>query len=206
MALQTFVKINHVTNLTDARYCSGMMVNLLGFSLDPNSPNYVSPEAYKEITGWVSGVEFVAEFSSNSNLEILEILKSYPEVKWVEYDQFDELKKLKNQGFSLIYRVFLHEIKHLEEDIYDASNQSDILIHIQTKGNELSDSDKLSILNLSKKYRVILASGFTEENVLALLEELNLHGISLNGGKEIKAGLRDFDQMADILEKLEIED
>ena len=206
MALQTFVKINHVTNLTDARYCSGMMVNLLGFSLDPNSPNYVSPEAYKEITGWVSGVDFVAELTWNPTLNISETLKEYPEIKWIEYDRLDELKKLENQGFSLIYKVFLNEFKHMEAEICEAANQSDILVHILTEGDELSDSDKKSILSLSQKCKVILGTGITEDNVLAVLEELNLHGISLNGGKEIKAGLRDFDQMADILEKLEIED
>ncbi|MFT7424854.1 MAG: phosphoribosylanthranilate isomerase, partial [Algoriphagus sp.] len=34
MALRTFVKINGITNLTDARYCSGMYVDLLGFTFE----------------------------------------------------------------------------------------------------------------------------------------------------------------------------
>lgn len=206
MALQTFVKINHVTNLTDARYCSGMMVNLLGFSLDPNSPNFVSPEEYKEITGWVSGVEFVAEFSWNPDLDIVASLKEYPEIAWVEYNRLEDLKKLEDQGYSLIYRVHLNEVKHLEVQISNLLSNSDILIHIQTENDELSESDKQSILRLSDKCKVLLGSGVKEENVLSTLKELHLYGISLNGGKEIKAGLRDFDQMADILEKLEIED
>lgn len=206
MALQTFVKINHVTNLTDARYCSGMMVNLLGFSLDPNSPNFVNPEEYKEITGWVSGVEFVAEFSWNPDLDIVASLKEYPEIAWVEYNRLEDLKKLEDQGYSLIYRVHLNEVKHLEVQISNLLSNSDILIHIQTENDELSESDKQSILRLSDKCKVLLGSGVKEENVLSTLKELHLYGISLNGGKEIKAGLRDFDQMADILEKLEIED
>lgn len=206
MALQTFVKINHVTNLTDARYCSGMMVNLLGFSLDPNSPNFVSSEEYKEITGWVSGVEFVAEFSWNPDLDIVASLKEYPEIAWVEYNRLEDLKKLEDQGYSLIYRVHLNEVKHLEVQISNLLSNSDILIHIQTENDELSESDKQSILRLSDKCKVLLGSGVKEENVLSTLKELHLYGISLNGGKEIKAGLRDFDQMADILEKLEIED
>lgn len=206
MALQTFVKINHVTNLTDARYCSGMMVDLLGFSLNPSSPNYVSPEEYKEITGWVSGVEFVAELSWNPSLDIQKVLKEYPDVKWIEYDRLEELKKFQGEEYSLIYKVNLQELKHLEDQISELIAQTDILVHIQTETEELTDSDKKSILSLSEKCRVLLGSGITVDNVILTIKELNLYGISLNGGKEIKAGLRDFDQMADILEKLEIED
>ncbi|WP_026951525.1 phosphoribosylanthranilate isomerase [Algoriphagus mannitolivorans] len=206
MALQTFVKINHVTNLTDARYCSGMMVNLLGFSLDPKSPNYVSPEEYKEITGWVSGVDFVAEFSWDSSLDILESLKNYPEITWIEYDRLEDLKKLQNQGYSLIYKVNLNEIKHLEEQLSEHLSDSEILIHIQTENEKLSESDKQSILSLTGKCKILLGSGINVDNVLTTVNDLNIYGITLNGGKEIKAGLRDFDQMADILEKLEIED
>lgn len=183
-----------------------MMVNLLGFSLDPNSPNFVSSEEYKEITGWVSGVEFVAEFSWNPDLDIVASLKEYPEIAWVEYNRLEDLKKLEDQGYSLIYRVHLNEVKHLEVQISNLLSNSDILIHIQTENDELSESDKQSILRLSDKCKVLLGSGVKEENVLSTLKELHLFGISLNGGKEIKAGLRDFDQMADILEKLEIED
>ncbi|MDX5338635.1 MAG: phosphoribosylanthranilate isomerase [Cyclobacteriaceae bacterium] len=206
MALQTFVKINHVTNLTDARYCAGMMVDLLGFSLDTENPNYVSPAEFKEITGWVSGVEFVAEFTWNPTLDMEEILKEYPEVKWIEFDRLEDLKNLEGKGYSLIYKVDLKEIKHLEAQVSEFASQADILIHIHTENEELTDADMQSILTLSEKCKVLLGSGIHVDNVLILLEELKLHGITLNGGKEIKAGLRDFDQMADILETLEIED
>lgn len=206
MALQTFVKINHVTNLTDARYCAGMMVDLLGFSLDPNESNFISPAQFKEISGWVSGVDFVGEFAYNANLDILEVLKEYPDIKWIEYNRLTELEELVNQGYSLIYKSELKEIMHLEPQVSDLISRLDMYLHIDAEENSLSASELESIMDLSKKCRVILGKGINSENVVSITEELHLFGISLDGGKEIKAGLRDFDQMADILEKLEIED
>jgi len=206
MALKTFVKINHVTNLTDARYCSGMMVNLLGFSLIPEDPNYVNSDQFKEIAGWVSGVEMVGEFKWNSNLDLVETLKEYPGIKWIEYDRLEELENLTNQGYSLIYKANLHEIIHLEPQVSDLISKFGMILHVFSENENLTDSEKESITSLSEKCQVILGSGINSENVLSTIQDLKLYGISLNGGTEIKAGLRDFDQMADILEKLEIED
>ena len=206
MALQTFVKINHVTNLTDARYCAGMMVDLLGFCLDPNSSNFISPEHFKEISGWVSGVEFVGEFSYEPSLDILEVLKGYPEIKWIEYNRLAELEELVNQGYSLIYKSDLKEIIHLEPEVSDLLSRLGMYLHIDAESTTLTESEIESIKDLTQKCKVILGKGINPENVLSITQDLGLFGLSLDGGKEIKAGLRDFDQMAEVLEKLEIED
>ena len=34
MSLKYFVHVSSINNLSDARYCSGMMVNSLGFDID----------------------------------------------------------------------------------------------------------------------------------------------------------------------------
>jgi len=39
-----------------------------------------------------------------------------------------------------------------------------------------------------------------------LVEETGVKGIEMEGGEEIKPGLKDFDELAEILEALEIED
>lgn len=206
MALQTFVKINHITNLTDARYCSGMMVNLLGFSLHPTDPNYIHPDRFKEISGWVSGVDFVGEFTGNLDMDILDVLKDYPEINWVEHDRFEDIEKLIDKGLSLIYRGNLPELIHLEPEVSDLISKLGIILHVIPESDELTDSEKESISTLSSKCKVILGGAINSENVLELIQDLNLYGISLNGENEIKTGLRDFDQMAEVLEKLEIED
>lgn len=206
MALRTFVKINSITNLTDARYCSGMYVNLLGFNLDSTSDKYTNPDLFKEIIGWVSGVEFVGEFSHKFNPDILGTLQNYPSISWVEYDRIDELKSLVGKGYSLIYKMNLEEIIHLEAEVARLLHESGIILHVISQDDVLSENDLLVIKKLAENCKVLLGTGITIENVLDLVENTEIFGISLSGGEEIKPGLKDLDQLADILEKLEIED
>ena len=55
------IYVSHITNLSDARYCAGMGADLLGVVIDPSNADYVSPEAYQQIKGWVSGPKCVVE-------------------------------------------------------------------------------------------------------------------------------------------------
>lgn len=206
MALKTFVKINHITNLTDARYCAGMMVDVLGFSLHPSDSNYISPEQFKEITGWVSGVAFAAEFGGQNGIEILETLENYPEITWIEHDRIEELQALAGKGYSLLYKTNLKEIVHLEAEVAKELTEASIKIHLITDSEEISPSESESIQRLSQHCQVILGGGIDPNNVLDRISDLSLYGISLDGGNEIKTGLRDFDQMAEVLELLETED
>lgn len=206
MALSTFVKINSVTNLTDARYGSGMYVNLLGFNFNQNSDKYVSPELFKDISGWVSGVEFVGEFSHETHPDLLQIVKEYPAVSWIEYDRMEQLKNLAGGEYSLIYRMNLNEVKHLEPQLAQELSKSDIFFHVLSIEDFLSDNDIQVIKRLAENCKVILGSGITFENVRSLIAETGIYGISLSGSDEIKPGLKDMDELADILEKLEIEE
>lgn len=206
MALSTFVKINGVTNLTDARYGSGMYVNLLGFNLDRASDNYVSPELFKDISSWVSGVEFVAEFSHDSNPDMLTILEQYPTISWIEYDRIEELQNLAGNGYSLIYKMNLEEVRHIEPDVAQTLNQSGIIFHVVSQDEVLSDDNIRVIKKLALDCKVILGVGITAENVNFLGEKVSIYGISLSGSNEIKPGLKDMSELADILEKLEIEE
>lgn len=206
MALRTFVKISSITNLSDARYCAGMYVNLIGFALEEKSEKYVSPSQFEEITGWVSGLEFVGEFDHLPAEDVLEILKSYPSVTWVEHDRIDELIKIKKAGYQVIYKMDLPEVKHMEKDVSNLLKNEGILFHITSNDDPLTESDKEVISLLTETCDVILGAGLSSENVIELIDELNLKGIVLEGGDEIKPGLKDFDELADILEVLEIED
>ncbi|MBN3519413.1 phosphoribosylanthranilate isomerase [Algoriphagus lutimaris] len=206
MALKTFVKISGITNLSDARYCAGMYVNLIGFSLEEGTDKFVNPAQFKEITGWVSGLDFVGEFDTLSAIDALEILKDYPSITWVEHTRIDDLVTLKNAGYQVIYKKDLAEIKHMEKYVATKLQEEGILFHITSNDDPLTLGDKEVISLLTKDCEVILGAGLSAENVIGLIDELNLKGIVLEGGEEIKPGLKDFDELADILEVLEVEE
>ena len=69
MPLKTFVKVGSITNLSDARYCAGMMVDMLGFRSVEGQEGYIKPAQFQEIRGWISGplvISFVAALADSS--------------------------------------------------------------------------------------------------------------------------------------------
>ena len=208
MALRTFVKVSAVNNLTDARYCAGMYVNLIGFSLEKESKNFVSPEKYKEITDWLSGLEYAAEFDEADAASISETLDKYEGFSFIESERLEVLEQLSKKGYGLILRK---EIKS-EKDLDLSPNEQETLDRLQIMLLLVGEAAKISkegqekIATLSTKADVLLGFGLEAGQIDELLENTSVKGIALQGGEEIRPGFKDFDELAEILEALEIED
>lgn len=78
MALRAPVFAGNITNLSDARYFSGVGVQWLGFQVDSTQAAFLSPQQFKEIAGWVAGPELVLEPELNkSDGQLIEMAKEY---------------------------------------------------------------------------------------------------------------------------------
>lgn len=206
MALSTFVKIDGVTNLSDARYCAGMYVDVLGFNLEESSQKFLNPTQYEEITGWVSGLEFAAEFETEE-ADIIQLkLEKYPNITWIQHQRLDTLLKLKDTGKNLIFQADVAELAHIESQVAEKLQSEGVYLLLKADHEKLNKDELTTISILAKSIQVILGSGISAFNVKKLVDDLGLYGISLEGGEEIKPGLKDFDELADILEELEVED
>lgn len=208
MALKTFVKISSVNNLSDARYCAGMQVNLMGFCLEENDKNFVSPEKFKEIIGWLSGVEYVAEFSHTHPERILTQLKGYPEIQNIEIKEEIHLKMLVNTNYGIILNQQVDDLDDIEDLIKKSTSYHDFNVTLLLHSEALESNGEVlnKISELSSNCQVLLGFGIHADAVLELLETTQIKGISMQGGDEIKPGLKDFDELAEILETLETED
>lgn len=69
--LKTTVYVSDINNLSDARYCAGMMVDYLGFNIDK-----IGIEEFREITQWVEGT-VVAEFTTIDVSHINQIVNEF---------------------------------------------------------------------------------------------------------------------------------
>ena len=198
MALKTFVKVSGVNNLSDARYCSGMEVNQLGFSIDNTQPNYTDPEKFKEIKGWLSGVDFVGEVGSNPGAPLAEVVAAY-ELDALQVTTSDQVAEAASIGLPVILKT---DVSMITESSLQALKPyvSYFLLESFHQG-EVSPE----ILELAQEYPLVVAYGITAENA-EQLAATDLKGLGLHGGDEISPGLRDFDEMMDILEALEIDD
>ncbi|ELR72549.1 hypothetical protein C900_01223 [Fulvivirga imtechensis AK7] len=199
MALKTFVKVSAVNNLSDARYCAGMEVDLIGFNIEKDKPGYISPENFRELTEWLSGPGYVAEFESYSAVDITDAVKEY-DVDYVEISDMAVLGTLSHTTLPVIFRQNRNEMAQLPFDL----NIKYLLI---TGGDDPLSKEEIEIINnLSAHYDVLLEAGITHENVEAILQHTNAKGIALQGGNELRPGYKDYDELADILEALEVDD
>lgn len=205
MSLKTVVKINRITNLTDARYCSGMHVDILGFCLESSSPNFISGNQFQEITGWIAGIDYAAEFSQSTAAEITALMPSYPGISWIESEHLDTLLALKDLGLGLIYKVSIEQLLLLPE-LKQLLHGQEITLHLTSSQETITSEHQELIKELSSFSKVLLGFGVQSNTASQLSALPGVHGLALDGGDEIKPGLRDFDQLADILESLELED
>ena len=83
------LKLNHLTTLHDARYCSAVGVELLGFDLSESSDFYLEPKAIKEIMDWLSGPRSIGQFqyetpdqikstAEKAGIELISLPVDYP--------------------------------------------------------------------------------------------------------------------------------
>ncbi len=209
MALKTFVKISNVTNLSDARYCSGMYVDLMGFALEPTDDNFLSPAAYKEITDWLSGLDYVGEFATTHPGAILEQVAAYAGIKYIQVEEESYLQKLSQSGYKMILNKRVDTNDQLNQLLPLAMRlkEADVILLIDTSNpQEYNNPDWDIVGELAQACDVLLGFGFDADTVEMIVGETRVKGIAMKGGKEIKPGIKDFDELADTLEHLEMED
>lgn len=205
MTLKTFVKVGNITNLSDARYCAGMGVDLLGFCMDETSAEYIDQASYKEIVGWISGPQFVGEFESNDASTILTTQK---ELKF-EYIQVNDIELANSLALTgdVIYKVALETYNTgdlLKNHLSEISD--DVKYILLESENEVSSTLQDTINDLSSVYPILKGYGLNEQTVLSDIATSDIKGIALKGSKEVKPGFKDYDELADILEALEDDD
>lgn len=205
MGLKLKVKVSEVNNLSDARYCAGMGVDMLGFHLDENHPRFIDINTVKEITNWVHGVQVVGEFSA-SNIDNINYLAEELKLDFIELPVSfspDDISKLQK---AVILKLNLS--KGSESDISEIIDQYSPFVEYFLLESEDSDSIEeikslLKIWNSSGK--LLLGIGINKDSLPEIENSIKPAGIALKGGDEIKPGLKNFDELADILEELETE-
>ncbi|GGF39409.1 phosphoribosylanthranilate isomerase [Echinicola rosea] len=208
MALKTFVKISTVNNLSDARYCAGMYVNLMGFNLEQENKDYMAPEKYQELTEWLSGLDYVGEFEASHPDSILETAKNYKGLSYLQVNEEAFLQMLINTSYKLILKQEIKSLGDLEDLAAKAQTyqENGVLLLLESGNLEFNDDASNLVKEIAEKCEVLLGFGLEADTVENLVKDTGVKGIAIKGGDEIKPGLKDFDELADILEALEEED
>ena len=188
MALKTLVKVGGITNLSDARYCAGMGVDFLGFRVVDGFSNSVSAKTYQEIRGWVTGPQIVAEiYGIRAAEDLKEVVENFRpdifELGLIEYEAIGS---------------------HLEIPFILAVADNEELPHLATKPAYILAQDGPTLSRFIPDYELLLGVK-TREEAERCLNHTGVSGLALEGGHEVRPGLKSYDELADILELLEQE-
>jgi phosphoribosylanthranilate isomerase len=185
MSLKTIVKVGSITNLSDARYCAGMNVDMLGFVTVETQENYLPAKEYQDIRGWLSGPKIVAEvYGLQSKEQLNNIIEDY-KPDYLELSSA-ELPFTDNR-LPLLLRVSTGvSLSSLEAD-------APIAFIITTAEGLPTTAEN------------ILVEAPDLKSVQHLIDNNSIKGIVLSGSQEVSPGLKDYDHLAEILESLEVE-
>jgi phosphoribosylanthranilate isomerase len=186
MALRTFVKVGSITNLSDARYCAGMGADLLGFRAVPGHDNHITSKQFQEIRGWVTGPQIVVEIYGLSDASAWSSIQEEYRPDMVELG-LRELAILSHQP-SLPFILALAP----GEQVPANSHPTYLLIN----------ADDADLLRLAAKYPVLVTVQQTSL-VPSLLDGGGIRGLALQGGQEDRPGMREYNELGEILEMLD---
>lgn len=180
------IKAGSITNLTDARFFAAYDVDYIGFCFDPLSADYISPQNALAIKGWISGPKIVAEFA-NQDIENVKNIIAFFEPDVVEV-QSSELRVqssvfgVQDFGIPMIIKLPADEFKefknenclfYLTDDFQFFQNSNpEIPFMLDITGKEID------------------------------LSNPKIKAIQIKGSQEFEVGVKDYDTIADLLEKL----
>ena len=189
MPLKSPVLLSAITNLSDARFAAGMGVEYLSFNMNQSHKDFIGLNDFTAITAWLHGPKFVGEFEKGTGIEeILERVKEF-ELENVLVHDAKLILALKAQGLFVIQ--YESEITESPEKV------GDILVV------ELSEGVDALVLEVPEN--TFLGTGIDHSNVNEILDDSAFTGIALKGSEEIRTGYVDLDEMAEILEAIEVD-
>lgn len=188
--LKTKVKAGNITNLSDARYCAGMGVDWLGFPID-----VIDPKKFTEITSWVSGPQFVLELGAG---EIPESATHYSvSIVQIALEQLNESKSLTNRSF-----IITLPLTDWQENKLELLNKQDRILGLLITIGHSQSTDQASIKEIAEHFEVLVNLDACPYSLNEILD-FTIAGVNVSGNQELRPGLKDYKDLAVVLEQLE---
>ena len=194
MGLKTNVLLFQVATLHEARYGAGMGVEIISLPLGAKEQGKVPLADFNEIKGWLEGVKVFAEVDQLVPFEDIKAdgwLVSSPEIA----------KALSNQEKPVGLHINISDKTKLLEVLNNS--YEDVSFFVITNASAISN---LELNSLAEKFSIYFHGELSTENVLSFIDEVKPKGLAFTGAEEIKTGVNDFEELADILEVLDTDE
>lgn len=188
MSLKTIVKVSHVSNLSDARYCAGMGVDMLGVGVISSHQDYMAPPLFQEIRGWIAGPKIVAElYGVSTHEEIRAAVETYaPDYFELTLDEYLKF----GSALSLPCLVYCGETMPAAS-VVDPQKVSHFIA-----------GERLSCKDLPERMPVMIQVT-TVPSLQEKLAQGCFRGIVLEGPRQSRVGMTSYEELGDLLEALE---
>jgi phosphoribosylanthranilate isomerase len=203
------VKICGLTNLDDARFCSGMGADFLGFIFVETSKRYIKPEDAAEIIAWLEGPKKVGVFMNQGADDV----NDTAHITKIDYIQLHGNES--PEYCSLMEKPVIKTIPvgHFddEEDLFEKAkayrNVVDYLLFDTSVGGQTGGTGKIFNWALLKNFALdvpfFIAGGIGAENVAEAIKFAKPYAVDLSSSVEREPGIKDFDKIEAFFHALE---
>jgi phosphoribosylanthranilate isomerase len=186
------IKICGITRIEDAQLAIELGADAIGFIFAPKSPRCISPETAREIIKTLpSKVEKIGVFVNASLQQIHSIRKvSGISMAQLHGDESPDFAATLNIPYiKALKPKFMEELSKLKNFPSAAMNLIDAY-HPTLAGGTGSVAD-LQLAKAAKAYGpLMLAGGLSDQNILAILNEITPHAIDLSSSLELSPGIK----------------
>lgn len=205
---RTKIKICGLTNLEDARFAAGALVDYLGFIFYEKSPRYIEPGEAGAIINWIEGPEKVGVFVNQPLDDVNRIAKETGlDLVQLHGDESVEYCGLIEKPIiKVIHITDDSDINELKTKVQSYSEVAKYLLFDSKTGDQWGGTGQTfdwNILNdITGDVPFFLSGGLNPSNIKAAVNEADPFAVDVNSGIEEKPGLKDFDKVDALVEEM----
>ena len=205
---KTKIKICGITNLEDARFAAGALVDYLGFIFYDKSPRYIEPGEAGAIINWIEGPEKVGVFV-NQPLDDVNRIAKETGLDYVQLhgDESVEYCELVEKPVIKVIHIQEETVSYLlEHKIEQYAGVSDFLL-FDTKieglwGGTGTAFDWSMLTETDIEIPFFLSGGLNTDNVKEAINKVQPYAVDISSSLEQKPGLKDFEKIEAFMDQM----
>ncbi len=205
------IKAVNITNLTDARYFAAQGVTYMHFDFRETSPAYISPIQAIAIIDWIEGINFIGQWETD-DVALLNRFLTNTSIKAVQIEENFPVDDIASIAVETVFRkIFIDErttLHTLQQRIEKYEGEKKVVQEIfathDTFENLLLYNKKIifeDFISLTEHFLISLDISFNANDLQQLIP-LNLYALCLHGGAEEQVGIKSYDVLDKIFEKI----
>lgn len=205
---RTKIKICGITNLEDARFAAGALIDYLGFIFYEKSPRYIEPAEAGAIINWIEGPEKVGVFVNQPLDDVNQIAKETG-LDFVQLHGDESVEYCELIEKPIIKVIHIEEetvdylLKHKVEQYAEVSDYILFDSKIDGKWGGTGTSFDWNILKeIGDDIPFFLSGGLSAANIKQAIETVQPYAVDVSSNLEQKPGLKDFEKIEVFMDEI----